>query len=142
MKQPSGFLYWAITAGGILLLAGGLVLLRMGGDGQVLPYLMLGAGCGVFGYGAGELAAGAAARKDPQMARQLAIEQQDERNRAIADRSKAKAYDLMLYLFAALMVAFSLIPDTPLPVILLMVAGYLLVVAFQIYWLVRLNKEM
>ena len=40
------------------------------------------------------------------------------------------------------MVAFSLIPDTPLPVILLMVAGYLLVVAFQIYWLVRLNKEM
>lgn len=81
-------------------------------------------------------------RIDPQMARQLAIEQQDERNRAIADRSKAKAYDLMLYLFAALMVAFSLIPDTPLPVILLMVAGYLLVVAFQIYWLVRLNKEM
>ena len=142
MKQPSRFLYWAITAGGILLLAGGLVLLRMGGDGQVLPYLMLVAGCGVFGYGDGELAAGAAARKDPQMARQLAIEQQDERNRAIADRSKAKAYDLMLYLFAALMVAFSLIPDTPLPVILLMVAGYLLVVAFQIYWLVRLNKEM
>ena len=26
MKQPSGFLYWAITAGCILLLAGGLVI--------------------------------------------------------------------------------------------------------------------
>ena len=72
---------------------------------------------------------------DRSPAKELAQKMRDE-------GLKAKAYDLMLYLFAALMVAFSLIPDTPLPVILLMVAGYLLVVAFQIYWLVRLNKEM
>ena len=61
---------------GILLAAAGLFLLKAEPQNREmsLPYICIGVGCGVFGYGAGELLAQCALRKDPQLLRQIEVE--------------------------------------------------------------------
>ena len=88
-----------IAALGLLVLALGLILITRLGVEEPLPYVLVGLGCGAFGQGTGELLARRAAKG---AARQIEIEQKDERNVAIVSRAKAKAYDVMLYLFGAL----------------------------------------
>ena len=77
----------------------------------------------------------------PAIEKRLRIEQQDERNRTIADRAKARAYDASLYIFSALMLCFALM-RVDLAVILLLVGAYLLVVGINIYYHVKYNREL
>jgi hypothetical protein len=122
----------------------GLVLLKAiaepQGVLQVLPYLCIGIGCGVFGHGAGEIAANRAYAKNPQLRKQMEIEKQDERNIAIANQAKAKAYDSMLYVLGAVMIAFALM-NVQTTTILLLVGAYLLVVGVFIFYLNKYQKE-
>ena len=131
--------------GGLVLWLGGFWLVRRSGISwetlRVLPYLCVGVGCGLFGYGAGELIRRRAIASDPETARQLEIEQKDERNRALADGSKARAFDLMTYLFGALMLCFALM-QVDLAALLLLVFAYLFVEGYAIYCRLRLEKEM
>ena len=76
-----------------------------------------------------------------RLTERLRIEQQDERNRTIADRAKARAYDASLYIFSALMLCFTLM-RVDLAVILLLVGAYLLVVGINIYYHVKYNREL
>ena len=71
----------------------------------------------------------------------MEIDKNDERNIAIANQAKAKAYDIMLYVFGALMVAFALM-SVDMVAVLLLVAAYLFVVGFFIYYLNKYHKEM
>ena len=103
--------------------------------------MLLGVGCGAFGWGAGELLKRRAVEGDPEIEKRLRIEQQDERNRTIADRAKARAYDAALYIFSALMLCFALM-QVELAVILLLVGAYLLVVGVSIYYYVKYNHEL
>ena len=73
-----------------------------------MPYLCIGAGCGAFGHGMGELIGRRALKHAQDVRRQIEIEQKDERNIAIMNRAKGKAYDAMIYIFGALMVSFAL----------------------------------
>ena len=137
---------WMLFLAGLLLLAGAWLLLKLlpGLDTtpwRAVPFLCLGVGCGLFGYGAGELIRRRAIASDPETARQLEIEQKDERNRALADGSKARAFDLMTYLFGALMLCFALM-QVDLAALLLLVFAYLFVEGYAIYCRLRLEKEM
>lgn len=136
---------WLIAGIGAALLAAGLVLLKLDSHPQgvmlALPYVCIGLGCGAFGYGLGDLIQGRAVRKHPQLQKQMEIEQKDERNIAISNRAKAKAYDVMLYVFGALMVALALM-SVSLTAILLLVAAYLIVVGCFIFFLNRYHQEM
>ena len=136
--------HYVFAGVGVLFFIAGCVLLLMisnpQGVWQVLPYICIGAGCGAFGYSAGEIATDRACAKDPQLRKQMEIEKNDERNIAIANQAKAKAYDAMLYVFGALMLAFALMNVDMLP-ILLLVAGYLLVVGIFIFYLNKYQKE-
>lgn len=130
---------------GILLLGTGLFLLKWIDDPQgiwrTLPYVCIGLGCGAFGHGLGNLISRKAEQSDPALQKQKAIEQNDERNIAIANHAKAKAYDLMIYLFGALMVAFAMMGvDTA--AVLLLVFAYLVVVGFFLYYQSKYNREM
>ena len=107
----------------------------------VLPFVCLGIGCGAFGHGMGDLLSRNALESDPELARSLAIEQQDERNIALANRAKGKAFDIMLYVYGALMVSFALMGMDLAP-LLLLVFSYLLVVGCSIYYRVKYDKEM
>ena len=71
----------------------------------------------------------------------MEIEQGDERNIAISNRAKAKAYNVMLYVFGALMVALALM-QVSTAAILLLVTAYLTVVGFFLFYLNKYHREM
>jgi len=144
MKTSKKFSYLQVVLG-VLLIAAGLILIKTvkepEGLFRVLPFVFLGIGCGVFGSGVGALVSSRVLKDDPQLQKQMEIEQKDERNIAIANRAKAKAFDAMLYLFGALMITFALM-TVELSAILLLVGAYLVVDGIFIYYLSKFHKEM
>lgn len=134
-----------LIAGGLVLVGAGIFLVTAIPNPQglllALPYVGIGVGCGTFGYGAGDAISMRALKNNPELQKELEIAQTDERNVAIADRAKAKAFDVMLYIFGALMLSFSLM-NIELAAILLLVFAYLLVVGLSVYYRVKLEKEM
>ena len=88
---------------GLVLLAGGLLLLKIVAEPQgvmlTLPYICVGL------------------------------------------QSKARAYDMMIFVFGALMISLALM-KVDLSAVLLLVFAYLFVIGYGIYWRSRLEKEM
>lgn len=106
-----------------------------------LPYICIAFGCGLFGHSMGNLIANKAIRKDPNVQKQMEIEQNDERNIAISNRAKSKAYDIMTFVFGAVMVSFALMGVEMMP-ILLLVFAYAFVQGCAIYYRLKYNQEM
>lgn len=142
MKQAKNI---GLSLLGFVLIGAGIYMILTVPDPQgimrALPFLLVGFGCGIFGHGLGDLLAKKAVQSDPAMARQLEIAQTDERNVMIGSMAKAKGYDMMTYVFGALMVAFALM-GAPWTVIIPMVIAYLFVHGYAIYFRVKLEKEM
>ena len=135
---------WMMLAGAALFAAGLIVLkAAAGAQGvlQALPYLCIGVGSGLFGQGAGERISRSAAKKNPEAARAIRIEKQDERNAAIANRAKAKALDTMIFVFGALNLAFALM-GVDWKIVLLLIFAYLFVLGSSLYYHIRFSKEM
>lgn len=130
---------------GALLIGAGIILLRGGAQGEgallALPYLCIGIGCGLLGHGAGELIGRVMEKRNPDAAKAMRIEQNDERNKAVAYRAKAKALDVMIFVFGALNLALALM-GVELYVILLSVFAYVFVLGSALYYNIRYNKEM
>lgn len=141
MKSKSKEIVFVVV--GLLLVAVGFLMLREMPEawGGPLPYLCLGIGAGAFGWGSGELLKQRALKGDPKLEKQLEVAALDERNVALANRAKARAFDCMLYIFGALMLAFALM-KADLVFILLLVGAYLLVVGISVYYYIRYDKEM
>lgn len=136
--------YTTITLG-LLLLAISLYLIKTAGDPQgimaSLPYVCIGIGSGLFGHGMGNVISARAIQKDPDLQKKLDIEKNDERNLAIANKAKGKAFDMMTYVYGALMVSFALM-DVDMIALLLLVFAYLFVHGFGIYYRIKFDKEM
>ncbi|NGZ74819.1 DUF6442 family protein [Saccharibacillus alkalitolerans] len=132
------------AAAGILLFAVGIYLVkgldRPDGVLRALPYVCVGLGCGLFGQGAGELLNALILRKHPEQAKNLEIERRDERNVMLSERAKAKGFDAMTYIFAALLLAFALM-GVSFEVILPFVIAYLLVQFYAVYCRIKQEKE-
>ncbi|APM39801.1 DUF6442 family protein [Clostridium kluyveri] len=133
---------------GLLLLSIGLYLVKAiikpidpQGMMKALPYICIGLGCGIFGRGMGEIISHRAIKNYPDIKKQIEIDTQDERNSAIRNRAKAKGYDMMIFIFGALMVAFALM-GIDLTVLLLLVFAYLFVVGYSSYYRYKYDKEM
>lgn len=130
---------------GFALIAAGIYLIKTVPDPQgimrALPFLLVGFGCGIFGHGLGELLAKKAAAADPETARRMEIDQADERNVMIGSLAKAKGYDMMTYVFGALMVSFAVM-GASWTVIIPMVIAYLFVHGYAIYFRCKFEKEM
>lgn len=134
-----------VMAAGLVLLGVGLFLVKSVADPQgimlSLPYVLVGFGCGAFGHGMGNIINARALKNSPQLQKQLEIEKNDERNTAIQNRAKAKAYDIMVYVFGALYVSFALM-RVDMTVVLLLVAAYLFVIGGGVYYRCKYDKEM
>lgn len=137
--------YVWLTVAGIAIVIVGFILMKdyatSTGVMQVLPFVCIGVGCGCFGLGAGGLLRARVLKNDPELAFELEVEMNDERRIAIANAAKARAYDVMSYLFSALIICFGLM-QVELAVILLLVAAFLFVEGVAIYQMVKLEKKM
>lgn len=129
---------------GLVLLVAGLALLKVVAEPQgimlILPYICIGVGCGIFGHGMGSILSKKAFKNHPEARKQMEIEEKDERNLTISNQSKARAYDMMVFAFGALMIAFALM-NVEWKVILLLVFAYLFVVGYGIFYRCKLEKE-
>ncbi len=130
---------------GLVLLAAGLYLAKTIADPlgimRALPYVFIGIGCGLFGQGMGGVIEQRVLKKNPEILKQKEIEVNDERNQQISNRAKAKAYDVMVFVFGALMVVFALM-GMDMVAVLLLVFAYLFVVGSHIYYRVKFEKEL
>ena len=97
-----------------------------------LPYVCIGVGCGIFGHGMGNVVEKKTFKNDPELKKQLEILRNDERNVIIANRAKAKGYDLMIF---ALM-KVDLVP------LLILIFTYLFVQGYALYYRMKYDKEM
>lgn len=129
------------VAGGLLLIAGLLIMKLFDLGNHAAPYLCIGLGCGVFGQGLGDLIARRSEKNHPEQARRREIEQNDERNIAVRDRAQARAYRIMVPVFGALFLALGLM-NVELRVILLLVAAYLFICGCSVYYTAKFTKEM
>lgn len=147
MKTKRSGKYIIYTLIGFTVLAAGAILLKSTRDVQVqgimltLPYIFIGIGSGIFGQNLGTIFTIHAMKEDPQVAKQKEIEVNDERNTAIRNKAKAKAYDLMVMVFGSLMLAFALM-QADWTVVAALIAAYLFVTFSNIYFINKYNKEM
>lgn len=137
--------YYIFTSVGIIISIAGLCLLKEADSPQAfmrtLPFICIGAGSGVFGYGVSNIVTNKLYQKNPDMKKQQDINNHDERNIAIANRAKAKAYDAMIFVFSVLILSFALMGVEMIPVLLLVLA-YLFVQGYAIYYRCKYEKEM
>lgn len=130
---------------GLALLAAGFFLMKATSDPQgimlALPYVCVGVGCGLFGHGMGDLVSERAVRGNPDIRKKIRIEKNDERNIAVADRAKGKAFDIMTFVFGALLLVFALM-GIDMVAVLLLAFAYLFVHGSFICYRIRLEKEM
>ena len=106
----------------------------------IIPYIFIGVGCGIFGHFMGNLIKYFSIKNHEELERQIQIDKNDERNILIAEKSKAKAYDLMIYLFASLLIIFSLMGVDKLAIIMI-VAIYLSIQIYALYWRYKFESK-
>ena len=130
---------------GIALLAAGFWMLKSMENPSpfflALPYVCIGLGCGSFGHGMGNLIVNKAVKGDPNIQKQIEIEKKDERNIAISSHAKAKAYDIMIFVFGALLISFALMGVDLIPVLLLVFA-YLYIQGCAVYYRLKYARQM
>lgn len=135
--------FFSVT--GILILTAGILFAVLLPDAngimQTLPFICMGIGAGVFGGNLGVVIKRRLVKFDPETAAKIEIEANDERNTAIGNKAKAKAYDIMQILLCILIVVFALV-KTDMYVVLALVAAYLLVLFSMIFFLNKYSKEM
>ena len=145
MKQYKVGRYVFLSVLGFVIFGAGLVLIKLFPEAEgilkTLPYICVGVGAGVFGGNLGAAISNRIMIKNPQAAKQSEIEEKDERNQTIRNKAKARAYDLMIYAFAAILLAFALM-QVDVYVILTLVAIYLFFVISNAYFLTKYHKEM
>ena len=133
------------VAFGLLLLCIGLYLsktiLAPQGFMRAFPYVCIGLGCGIFGHGLGDIISRRSLKNHPEIDKQIKIDKLDERNVSIANQAKAKAYDMMIFLFGALILAFALM-GIDMIALLLLVFSYLFIVGYGIYYRYKFDKTM
>jgi len=145
MKQNKIGRYVFLSVIGFVIFGAGLVLIKLlpetDGILKTLPDICVGLGAGIFGGNLGTAIKNKTVLKNPQAAKQIEVEQKDERNQAIGNMAKARAYDLLIYVYAAMLLAFNFM-QVDMYVILTLVAVYLFFVFANVYFLTKYHKEM
>jgi hypothetical protein len=90
-------------AGGAVALIVGIVL-AISSAAAVLPWVLIGLGCGAFFGGLGGVIASRMAKKNAEFARTMEIELADERNNAISNKAKAGAHDFFMWAMWAVLI--------------------------------------
>lgn len=136
---------WFLTFVGIGLVVVGFLLHKysLSTDKMIvtIPYIFIGVGCGIFGHFMDNLIKFFSTKNHKELERRIQIDKNDERNILIAEKSKAKAYDLMIYLFVSILIILSLMGVDKLAIIMI-VAIYLSIQIYALYWRSKFESKM
>ena len=136
---------WFLTFVGIGLVVVGFLLHKysLSTDKMIvtIPYIFIGVGCGIFGHFMDNLIKYFSTKNHKELERRIQIDKNDERNILIAEKSKAKAYDLMIYLFVSILIILSLMGVDKLAIIMI-VAIYLSIQIYALYWRSKFENKM
>ena len=136
---------WFLTFVGIGLVVVGFLLHKysLSTDKMIvtIPYIFIGVGCGIFGHSMDNLIKYFSTKNHKELERRIQIDKNDERNILIAEKSKAKAYDLMIYLFVSILIILSLMGVDKLAIIMI-VAIYLSIQIYALYWRSKFENKM
>lgn len=136
---------WVLTFLGMGLVVVGFLIHKnsVSTDKMIItiPYIFIGVGCGIFGHFMGNIIKYFSTKNHEELEKQIHIDKNDERNILIAEKSKAKAYDLMVYLFVAMLITFSLMGVDKLAIIIIVVI-YLSIQIYALYWRSKYENKM
>ncbi|MEN6339063.1 MAG: hypothetical protein ABFD03_02935 [Clostridiaceae bacterium] len=107
----------------------------------VLPFVLIGFGSGLIGASVSLIIRDNAAMKNPDYQTKKRIEQNDERNIIVSNAAKAKAFSVSIYLYAAILIAFTLMRVSAVGILILVAAYAAMIVCFIVFYN-KLNKEM
>lgn len=145
MKNKSFVKYVIYSAAGFIILLAATITAKLTreytGVLRSLPYVFIGIGAGIFGQNIGTVFNIMAMKKDPSLAKRIEIETKDERNVEIRNKAKSKAYDLMVKVFGALLLALALM-QTDFSVLVAFVISYIFIMCSTIYYTNKLSKEL
>lgn len=119
----------------------GFGLLLRGEDIKNIAGICIGIGAGLFGMSISDLIMNNMEEKNPELAKQNAIELKDERNTMIRNRAKAKAEDITHWLTLAIAYV-SILLNGPLWVVLLVVLVFVLYHIMGLYFMGKYQKVM
>lgn len=142
MKKKKNYI---IAAGGLEAAVIALLMYKFidspGTALKIIICFLIGAGCIVFGHGVDKLLTEQALKNDPDVQRELAIAETDERNVMIRNKAKAKAFDVMRYVLGALLLAFGFM-GIDIAFLLLFAAAYIFVIGTGVFLQYKYEKEM
>lgn len=141
MKKILNYIFIAI---GIVLLIAAAYFLFMNitiNSMEQLPFVLIGIGCGLIGYGFGEVIQAKVIEEKPETAKQIEIERTDERNVKLTNMAKAKSYDIMIYLLSLILIVFTLL-NVNATAILLLVAVYIIIIGTNLYYFSKFQKQL
>lgn len=138
-KNKGGFIF--ILAGALLVVIG----IFLGEDSQgimlVLLNICIGLGSVLFGHGMSDIMIERSLKNKPSIKEQFEIDENDERNIMISNRAKAKSYDMLTFVFPALIVSFGVM-EVDLAIIFILVFTYVFILSYGIYYRFKYDKEM
>lgn len=139
MKNNQVTRHMIFILSGVIVLAVGLFV--TGDNLKSVSGLCIGIGAGLIGMNAANLIIHLYYGKHPAIKKQSEIDSKDERNVAITNKAKAKAFDIMIKILMIIPFLMILI-DLPLWMILAVIALYMLGFFVQLYLIIRYSKEM
>lgn len=108
---------------------------------RVPIYIIISLGTMIFCHVVKDIVSYRSIKNHPDVEKQQKIDQQDERNVTICNSSKAKAYDMMMFIYGVL--TFTLIfMKIEISAVLLFFLAYSFVLAYEVFYRAKLDKEM
>jgi len=130
--------------GAVLIIAGIMLAIfytAPQGEMQALPFVLVGVGFGISGGGLSFVLSARIMKKDPKIAKQIQVEENDERNITIEHKARAKTDAFVSMLLWALII-FLAVMQVQLAVILVFLGAAFLRMIVLFYWLNKYRKEM
>jgi len=145
MKDQKIFRYIISCVIGVVLITTGIILAvfytGQQGNMQALPFVLAGVGFGIFGGGLSFVLSARIMKKDPKIAKQIQVEENDERNITIEHKARAKTDAFVSMLLWALII-FLAVMQVHLSVILVFLGAAFLRMFVLFYWINKYHKEM
>lgn len=130
---------------GIVLIVLGLFFYKsisdLEGVLEILTYILLIFGIGIFGHGMGNILMKYAIKDNPKIEKESLVALEDERNVKISQLAKAKAFDMTVYLFGAVILLLIFLKVEERAIIILAIS-YVFINIYSIYNREKIEKEM